>query len=165
MTFYNIVAATSEATVVAECKPTEYTAETYQSEAQMEQELLEQLEAQGYEYIQLRTESQLINNLRIQLEALNGMSFTDREWERFFKEQIANEREGITEKTRKIQDDYIQVLRREDGSTLNIRLIDKANIHNNKLQVLNQYDAPGGSYAARYDVTILVNGLPWCTLS
>lgn len=160
MTFYNIVAASNESTVVAECKPTEYAAETYQSEAEMEKELLTQLEAQGYEYIQLHIESQLINNLRIQLEALNQISFTEGEWRRFFSEIIANEREGITEKTRKIQDESVQFFRRDDGSPLNIHLIDKANIHNNRLQVLNQYEAPGGRYPSRYDVTILVNGLP-----
>ncbi|MFA5612508.1 MAG: type I restriction endonuclease subunit R, partial [Anaerolineaceae bacterium] len=86
--------------------------------------------------------------------------FTDGEWQQFYGEKIANAREGITEKTRKIQDDYVQILKRDDGTEINIYLIDKRNIHNNRLQVLNQYDAPGGKYAARYDVTILVNGFP-----
>lgn len=160
MTFYNIVAATNQATVVAECKPTPYTAETYQSEADMERELLEQLEAQGYERIDFRREEQLINNLRVQLETLNQIAFTNEEWQRFYNEVIANATEGITEKTRKIQDDYIHVLKRDDDSSVNIRLIDKENIHNNRLQVLNQYDAPDGRFKARYDVTILVNGFP-----
>ena len=160
MTTYNIVAATNEATVVAECKPSPYTAETYQSEAELEREFIKQLEIQGYEVIQIHGESTLINNLRLQLETLNHISFSDDEWQRFYGEKIANAREGIVEKTRKIQSDHIQLLRRDDGEVINIRLIDKNNIHNNKLQVLNQYEALGGKHAARYDVTILVNGLP-----
>ena len=160
MTTYNIVAATNEATVVAECKPSPYTAETYQSEAELEREFIKQLEIQGYEVIQIHGESTLINNLRLQLETLNHISFSDDEWQRFYGEKIANAREGIVEKTRKIQNDHIQLLKRDDGEVINIRLIDKNNIHNNKLQVLNQYEAPGGKHAARYDVTILVNGLP-----
>ena len=88
------------------------------------------------------------------------MTFSDKEWKRFFQEKIANANEGIIDKTRKIQVDHIQLLEREDGSKLNIRLIDKVNVHNNKLQVLNQYEEAGGKRPARYDVTILVNGLP-----
>ncbi|MFA7628685.1 MAG: type I restriction endonuclease subunit R [Candidatus Dojkabacteria bacterium] len=160
MTLYNIVASTNEATVVAECPPNPYRADSYQSEADLERGFLKQLQDQGYDYIQLRTETSLVNNLRIQLEALNHISFTDGEWQQFYGEKIANAREGITEKTRKIQDDYVQILKRDDGTEINIYLIDKRNIHNNRLQVLNQYDAPGGKYAARYDVTILVNGFP-----
>ena len=158
MTTYNIVASTNEATVVAECKPSPYTTETYQSEAELEREFIKQLETQGYQLIEVDKESTLINNLRLQLEALNHISFSDDEWQRFYGEKIANQREGIVEKTRKIQSDHIQLLRRDDGDTINIRLIDKQNIHNNKLQVLNQYEAPGGKHAARYDVTILD---PW----
>ena len=160
MTLYNIVASTNEATVVAECPPNPYRSDSYQSEADLEREFIKQLEEQGYEFIQIHGEGTLVNNLRMQLEALNQLSFSDAEWERFYTEKIANAREGITEKTRKIQDDYVQILKRDDGTEINIYLIDKRNIHNNRLQVLNQYDAPGGKYAARYDVTILVNGFP-----
>lgn len=160
MSLYNIVASTNEATVVAECPPNPYRADSYQSEADLERGFIKQLQEQGYDYIQLRTETSLVNNLRIQLEALNHISFSDGEWQQFYGEKIANAREGITEKTRKIQDDYVQILKRDDGTEINIYLIDKRNIHNNRLQVLNQYDAPGGKYAARYDVTILVNGFP-----
>lgn len=160
MSLYNIVASTNEATVVAECPPNPYRADSYQSEADLERDFIKQLQEQGYDYIQLRTETALVNNLRIQLEALNHISFSDGEWQQFYGEKIANAREGITEKTRKIQDDYVQILKRDDGTEINIYLIDKRNIHNNRLQVLNQYDAPGGKYAARYDVTILVNGFP-----
>ena len=104
--------------------------------------------------------STLINNLRVQLEALNAISFTDAEWQRFFEEKIASANEGIIEKTRRIQNDHVQLLRRDDGSPQNVRLIDKTNIHNNRLQVLNQYEEGGGAHPSRYDVTILVNGLP-----
>jgi type I restriction enzyme R subunit len=118
------------------------------------------LESQGYEYIQFKTESALVNNLRIQLEALNAISFSATEWKRFFEEKIASANESAIDKTRRIQTDHVQLLRRDDGSTINIRLIDKANIHNNRLQVLNQYEEGAGAYPSRYDVTILVNGLP-----
>ena len=160
MTLYNIVASTSEATVVAECPPSPYRADSYQSEADLEREFIAQLERQGYEYIQFHNETALINNLRVQLEALNHISFTDGEWQRFFGEKIANAREGIIEKTRKIQDDYVQILRRDDGTDQNIYLLDKRAIHNNRLQVLNQYEATEGKHPSRYDVTILVNGFP-----
>ena len=162
MNTYNIVARTDEATVVAEYSPEYYSArsERYQSEADLEKELISLLASQGYEYLPIHNEKELIINLRKQLESLNGIAFTNNEWERFFRESIANQNEGITEKTRKIQDDYIQILRREDGTTKNIYLIDKKEIHRNQLQVINQYKEAGGTYVNRYDVTILVNGLP-----
>jgi len=161
MSIYNIVASTDEATVVAEYAA-EYNArsEKYQSEAELEREFIRQLTSQGYEYISVHNEAALISNLRKQLELLNDFTFTDSEWKRFFKECIANSNEGIVEKTRKIQDDYIQILKREDGTTKNIYLLDKKNIHNNRLQVINQYEEEGGKHETRYDVTILVNGLP-----
>ncbi|HQQ17628.1 MAG TPA: type I restriction endonuclease subunit R, partial [Fervidobacterium sp.] len=134
--------------------------EKYQSEAELEREFIRQLISQGYEYISVHNEAALISNLRKQLELLNDFTFTDSEWERFFTECIANTNEGIVEKTRKIQDDYIQILKREDGTTKNIYLLDKKNIHNNRLQVINQYEEEGGKHETRYDVTILVNGLP-----
>lgn len=121
------------------------------------------LTEQGYEYLTIHKEDDLINNLRGQLEKLNNYNFSQDEWNRFFKECIANQNEGIVEKTRKIQDDNIQVLKRDDGSTKNITLIDKKNIHNNFLQVINQYvigTAQGAKRDNRYDVSILVNGFP-----
>jgi len=160
MSNYNIVAATSQATVVAECQFSANGSSAYQSEAQLENEFIELLVAQGYDYIRFNSESTLINNLRVQLEALNAISFSDAEWQRFFEEKIASANEGIIEKTRRIQNDYVQLLRRDDGSTQNVHLIDKTNIHNNRLQVLNQYEEGGGAHLSRYDVTILVNGLP-----
>ena len=161
MSIYNIVASTDEATVVAEYTP-EYSVrpEKYQSEAELERDFIRQLTSQGYEYLDIHNEAALIANLRKQLELLNGFAFTDSEWERFFTECIANANEGIIEKTRKIQDDHVQILRRDDGTTKNVYLLDKKNIHNNRLQVINQYEEAGGKHKSRYDVTILVNGLP-----
>lgn len=121
------------------------------------------LTEQGYEYLTIHKEDDLINNLRGQLEKLNNYNFSQAEWDRFFKECIANQNEGIVEKTRKIQEDNIQVLKRDDGSTKNITLIDKKNINNNFLQVINQYvigTAQGAKRDNRYDVSILVNGFP-----
>ena len=161
MSMYNIVASTDEATVVAEYSALyNVRSEKYQSEAELEREFIDLLKSQGYEYITIHNEAALIENLRRQLELLNDFTFTDSEWKRFFKECIANSNEGIVEKTRKIQDDYIQILKREDGTTKNIYLLDKKNIHNNRLQVINQYEEEGGKHETRYDVTILVNGLP-----
>jgi type I restriction enzyme R subunit len=161
MSIYNIVASTDEATVVAEYAA-EYNVrpEKYQSEAELEREFIRQLTSQGYEYISVHNEAALIENLRKQLELLNDFTFTDSEWDRFFTECIANTNEGIVEKTRKIQDDHIQILKREDGTTKNVYLLDKKNIHNNRLQVINQYEEAGGKHETRYDVTILVNGFP-----
>lgn len=163
MSTYNIVLSTTESTVVAEYTPEVRTSESYQSEAALEAAFIKLLTEQGYEYVTIHKEADMIGNLRRQLERLNQFSFTDAEWERFFKDKIANQNEGIVEKTRKIQEDFIQNLIREDGSTKNIALIDKKNIHNNRLQVINQYEmgqADGAKHDNRYDVTILVNGLP-----
>lgn len=157
---YNLILSTSQATVVSECPPTPYRSDSYQSEADLERELIKQLEEQGYDFIHIHGETTLLNNLRIQLQALNHISFTDAEWQRFRNEKLTNPTESVTEKTRKIQDDYIQILKRDDGTDQNIRLLDKRNIHNNKLQVLNQYEASDGCHPSRYDVTVLVNGLP-----
>lgn len=161
MTNYNIIAGTDEVTVVAEYTP-EYRPEgqKYQSEAALEESFIKQLESQGYEYFKIPDEASLIENLRRQLEKLNDFTFSDSEWERFFHQSIANTNEGIAEKTRKIQEDHVQVLKLDDGTSKNIYLIDKNNIHNNRLQVINQYGEDSGHRATRYDVTILVNGFP-----
>ena len=155
-----MILATNESTVVAEYEPQPRRSDAYQSEAALEQAFIKMLSEQGYEYININNENDLIHNLRKQLELLNNYSFTDKEWDSFFKHKIANNNEGIVEKTRKIQEDYVQNLIRENGTTMNISLIDKKNIHNNRLQVINQYEEDGGKYDTRYDVTILVNGLP-----
>lgn len=160
MSLYNIVVSTEEATVVSEYVAEYYVSNSYQSEAALESEFIRLLQTQGYEYLQIRNEAALVSNLRKQLELLNSYTFTDDEWIRFFNERIASSNEGIVEKTRKIQTDHVQILRRDNGTTKNIYLIDKKNIHNNRLQVINQYEEAGGSHDTRYDVTILVNGLP-----
>ncbi len=132
---------------------------SYQSEDQLEQEFIQTLQEQGYEYLTFSSEQELTDNLRHKLEELNHYTFTDNEWRQLFNNHIANKNDGIVEKTRTIQKDYIKNITLEDGSIKNIRLIDKDNIHNNKLQVINQY-VNNGSRDNRYDVTILVNGLP-----
>lgn len=157
---YNIIAATTESTVVSEYIPEPRKSDAYQSEAALEKEFIRLLQGQGYEYIQVRSEAELIQNLRRQLEALNRMTFTEEEWKRFFKNHLAGASEGIVEKTRKIQSDHVQPLQRDDGTSKNVYLLDKKNIHNNRLQVLNQYEEDQGKRNTRYDVTILVNGLP-----
>ncbi|MGN0961112.1 MAG: type I restriction endonuclease subunit R, partial [Christensenellales bacterium] len=113
-----------------------------------------------YDYLEIHDSETLVNNLRTQLELLNDYKFSDSEWTRFFNNNIANNNDGIVEKTRKIQEDHIQVLKKDDGTSKNIYLLDKKNIHNNKLQVINQYVENDGNYDNRYDVSILVNGLP-----
>ena len=160
MNTYNLIAATPDSTVVAEYTPDKNRADTYQSEAALEQEFLHLLTQQGYEYLPIHQEADLVDNLRRQLEALNGYTFTDGEWKRFFRESIVGANDGIVEKTRRIQQDHVQVLRQDSGAAKNIYLLDKKNIHNNRLQVINQYEEEGGSHSTRYDVTILVNGLP-----
>ena len=160
MSEYNIVAADNQSTVVAEYMPAKRRDDFYQSESALEREFVKLLQEQGYEYIDITNEAALIQNLRRQLELLNQYIFSDSEWQYFLNKSIANSNEGIVEKTRRIQDDHVQILKRDDGSTKNIYLIDKKNIHNNRLQVLNQYEESGGTHATRYDVTVLVNGLP-----
>ena len=165
---YNIVVESNEATVVAEYIPPFGRKQEYQSEAQLEAAFIALLQQEGYEHVHINSEEELIDNLRRQLEKLNNYKFTEDEWKAFFSQSIASSNDGIVEKTRRIQEDYIQILKRDNGESKNIYLIDKQNIHNNSLQVLNQYvvasykdnDRNGGRYDNRYDVTILVNGLP-----
>ena len=156
---YDLVALSEESTVVAEFLPDRVREETYQSEAALERAFLDQLQFQAYEYLPFTSEGELVANLRRQLERLNGMVFSHEEWERFFKNCIAGSNDGMVEKTARIQEDPVQILQRDDGTTKNITLIDKRNIHHNALQVINQYEAEGAR-ATRYDVTVLVNGLP-----
>ncbi len=161
---YDPIAVSSESTVVAEYVPDVASAGSYQSEAELEGELIRLLQSQAYEYLPITSEAQLVANLRSQLEVLNSVTFSDAEWDQFFSERIAGANEGIVEKTVRIQEDHVQLLKRDDGSVKNILLIDKQNIHNNRLQVINQYEiGQGGGGSARsnrYDVTVLVNGLP-----
>ena len=167
---YDPIAVSDQSTVVAQYTPDPKADSAYQSEAALEAELIRILTSQAYEYVGITSEKELIANLRAQLEALNHITFSDGEWKSFFEAAIAGKNDGIVEKTIRIQEDHVQLLRRDDGSTKNITLLDKTNIHNNRLQVINQYDVPqadssdadsaGGRFENRYDVTILVNGLP-----
>ncbi|WP_339004153.1 type I restriction endonuclease subunit R [Fusobacterium animalis] len=157
---YNMLISTLESTVVTEYIKEDMPAYTYQSEADLEKEFIKNLQNQGYEYLSIHNEKELIANLKDKLEKLNNIIFSENEWERFFKEKIANKNESIVEKTRTIQEDYIKSFARDNGTLINISLIDKKNIHNNFLQVINQYEEENGNHNTRYDVSILVNGLP-----
>jgi len=156
---FDVMAFGGQATVCATAPKQGKRSTACQSEAELEKAFIEQLQRQAYEYVVFSSEDELVSNLRCQLELLNGFSFTDGEWNRFFKGVIASENDGIVEKTRRIQRDHVQVLQRDDGTAKNVQLIDKRNVHNNRLQVMNQY-VQAGTYDNRYDVTILVNGLP-----
>lgn len=160
MNKYNVVMEMNDSTVVTEYEPVKRKSDSYQSEQALENEFIRMLTEQGYDYLEIHDSESLIKNLRTQLEIVNDYKFTDSEWDKFFNDSIANNNEGIVEKTRKIQEDNIQVLKRDDGTSKNITLIDKKCIHNNRLQVINQYVENSGNYDNRYDVTILVNGLP-----
>lgn len=163
MPYFNIVAETNKNTVVTEYEHVKARSDSYQSEVLLEKEFIRLLCEQGYEFLPIHTEKDLISNLRNKLEELNNYKFSNKEWDQFFSNAVANPNEHIVEKTRKIQEDFVQVLKRDDGTSKNITLIDKKNIHNNCLQVINQYvlgTVEGAKYDNRYDVTVLVNGLP-----
>ena len=160
---YNLVAENSQSTVVAEYyKVADRVRDgaSYQSEADLERAFITQLETQAYEYLKITSEKELVLNLRHQLEKLNNFTFSDTEWEKFFAGIIANPNQAISEKTATIQEDHQKILNLDDGKFKVIDLIDKKNIHNNSLQVINQYTTEDGQRANRYDVTVLVNGLP-----
>lgn len=157
---YNIIVEQEHTTVVAKYTPQERDNSAYQSEAQLEKALIKQLREQGYGNPKIKDEEGLIKNLREQLERLNEFVFSDSEWKRFFEGNIANETFDIEKKTTIIQHEHIQNFLLDDGTSKNIKLLDKHNVHNNSLQVINQYVPEGGAHSNRYDVTILVNGLP-----
>lgn len=157
---YNLVAENPQSTVVGQYTPDAVRASHYQSEAELEQAFIKELEGQAYEYLAITSEDDLVVNLRRQLEKLNNFTFSDAEWERFFVSEIANPNQSIAEKTSAIQEDYIKNLDRDDGTVKNVYLLRKDNIHDNSLQVINQYSTDAGQRANRYDVTVLVNGLP-----
>ena len=157
------VAVTDTSTVIASYVADGKSATGYQSEAALEEAFINQLTSQAYEHADIRTPEAMRDNLRQKLEELNDYAFTDAEWETFYRSEIANPSAGIVEKTSTIQVDHEKNLIRDDGTTKNIRLIDKSNIHRNSLQVINQYSTKGsakGNLPNRYDVTVLVNGLP-----
>jgi type I restriction enzyme R subunit len=157
---YNLVAENTQSTVVAEYVSDVKRVSQYQSEDALEKAFIKQLESQAYEYLNIASENDLILNLRKQLEKLNSYTFSDTEWERFFTSEIANPNQSIEEKTATTQEDSTKILNKDDGTFKNIDLIDKKNIHNNSLQVINQYATEDGQRSNRYDVTVLVNGLP-----
>src|SRR3989344_3869794 len=157
---YNLVAQNPKSTVVAEFTPSSKREKTYQSEAELEQVFIEQLKTQAYEYLNIDSEEDLKINLRKQLEKLNNFKFSDKEWATFFNSELANPNQSIAEKTDTIQEDYIKILKCDNHTKKNIYLLDKENIHNNTLQVINQYATETGQRENRYDVTVLVNGLP-----
>ena len=153
------IAITSENTVVSEYEATSRKTKAYESEAELEQAFVDLLQEQAYEYLRIGSEEELVANLKVQIEKLNKITFSVSEWEKFFSESIAGEKDGIVEKTKRFQEDHIRVLKRDNGDSKNIYLIDKQYIHNNSVQVLNQYEVEGVR-KNRYDVTVLVNGLP-----
>ena len=175
MTKYKTVMEQPNSTVVAEYKAQYQYVKKYQSEGELEAEFIKLLQSNGYEHLQIKNSGDLLANLRKQLEKLNNaldcradksvcgvagsFKFSDGEWQQILNSYLANKNEGIVEKTRKIQEDFIYTLKRADASPKNIYIIDKNNIHNNFLQVINQYSAVG-TRKNRYDVTVLVNGLP-----
>lgn len=152
--------AEEERTIAASYTPAPRLSGEYQSESELERELIRMLTEQDYEYLPIHGEEDLIGNLRTRLEKLNGCSFSDTEWDRFFKEKIGNPNEGIEKKTEKIQEDSVQTMVRDDGSFINVMLLDKTDPGHNSVQVINQYAENRGRYDNRYDVTILVNGFP-----
>lgn len=156
---YEPIAFSNESTVVAEYISEYGNDSAFQSEAALEKEFIQLLQKQAYEYLPITSEEQLTANLRKQLEILNDLIFSDNEWKRFFESCISGQNDGIVEKTVRIQEDPVQLLVRDDGTKKNVKLIDRKNIHNNRLQVINQYEI-SGTRANRYDVTVLVNGLP-----
>ncbi len=156
----NLISSADDSTVVTNYIPKEKTDNSFQSEAAMEEKLISDLQKSGYEYLPIKSEEMLINNLRNQLEKLNGYAFTDSEWIQFFNDKIANPNLTIEDKTRLIQKDYIQEFTDFSGFLHNIKFIDKENINRNTMQVINQYVENNGKHQTRYDVTILVNGFP-----
>lgn len=134
--------------------------ETYQSEYDLEREFIQDLQNQGYEYLpDVKTPDLLLKNARVQLQTLNNVLFLEGEWLRFVEEFLDKPSDSIVDKTRKIHDNYIHDFVFDDGHIQNIYLFDKKNISRNKVQVISQFEQVG-SHANRYDVTILVNGLP-----
>ena len=157
---YTVVAESNNFIVLDKYIKAELTGENYQSEEALEQELIQDLQSQGYEYLpNLNTAKMMLTNVRAQLESLNSIAFADDEWRRFVEIFLDKSSDTIVDKTRKIHDDYIHDFVFDDGRIKNIYLLDKQHIARNKVQVIKQFEQTG-SHANRYDVTLLVNGLP-----
>lgn len=160
MSNYKTIAESKNFIVLEQYNQEWMAAEGYQSESDLEREFIADLQNQGYEYLHgLNTPEALLANIRVQLQALNAMQFSNSEWLRFIETWLDRPSDGIVEKTRKIHDDYVHDFVFDDGRIQNIRLLDKKNIARNKVQVIKQFEQTG-THANRYDVTILVNGLP-----
>ena len=160
MNEYKTIAESSNFIVLDKYTKIEQSSGGYQSESELENEFINDLISQGYEYLpELNTPDKMLANVRVQLEALNQVQFLDGEWRRFVEQYLDKLSDNITDKARKIHDDYIHDFVFDDGHIQNIYLLDKKNISRNKLQVIKQFEQKG-THANRYDVTILVNGLP-----
>lgn len=159
MTDYNTIAESNNFIVLDKYIKAEQTSDSYQSESDLERELIQDLRNQGYEFIPVKSQSAMLANVREQLQNLNGVVFNDSEWRRFTEQYLDNPSDGILDKTRKIHIDYICDFIFDDERLENIYLIDKKNLMRNKVQIIQQFEQTG-SHANRYDITILVNGLP-----
>ena len=157
---YKIIVEQEHQTVMAHYDVPEKPPGGYQSEYKLEEALIKQLQSQGYELVKVQNEDGLLRNLRRQLELLNDLYLSDSEWNRLLP-MISNEQMSIQDKTEMLQGKgYILNLTMDNGQKKNIKLWDKTNVYNNRLQVINQYEVTDGAFKNRYDVTILVNGLP-----
>ena len=157
---YKTIAESNNFIVLDKYAPEWKTAEGYQTEDALERELIQDLVNQGYEFVpSINTPEKLLANVRVALQALNNVQFADAEWLRFVTDWLDKPSEGIVDKTRKVHDDYVLDFVFDDGRIQNIYLFDKKHIARNKLQVIKQFEQKG-THANRYDVTILVNGLP-----
>ncbi|WP_300493123.1 type I restriction endonuclease subunit R [uncultured Methylophaga sp.] len=160
MTSYKTIAESKNFIVLEKYSREWAVAESYQSEGDLERELIQDLVNQGYEYLpKLTNPESMLGNIRTQLQSLNNVTFSEGEWLRFVETYLDKPSDGITDKTRKIHEDYIHDFTFDDGRIQNIYLLDKKNVTRNKVQVIKQFEQ-SGSHANRYDVTILVNGLP-----
>ena len=157
---HEVIAETNEGILLAEYQPEYRTDREFQSEADLENQLISDLvNYLNYERLDIHTPEELLANAKVQIEKLNKVTFTDAEWQRFVVEYLDCPNEGLVEKTRKIQENHIYDFVFDDGRIKNIFILDKKNIHNNSMQVINQVTQVG-NHTNRYDVTILVNGLP-----
>ena len=158
---YYIVCEGQKSTVAGKYTPLPKTETHYEREEELESKFIKQLQGNGYEYLKIHTEEELIKNLRIQLEKLNNYKFSDADWQHFFSSEIANSNNGVAEKAELMHNQNAQLTFTDStGKSVNIKLLDKKRPYRNILQVINQYEAPNGTRECRYDVSILVNGLP-----
>lgn len=157
---YQVLVDADDMTVLSSYEPVSQGSSAYQSEAALEDRLIQILSTQGVTHLPITSEEQLLANIRHCMNELNGVTLTDGEWKSFLNEYLARGTDGVAQKAEKFQRNPRYSLRRDDGTTKNLDIVDKRNVNRNKVQVINQYVPGGGTYANRYDVTILVNGLP-----